>query len=62
MKTNSEREFVMLAAKENVQQIITIEIPKIKKYLPITTVKTMFFRFKCSINSIIYSFCQNPNG
>jgi hypothetical protein len=55
MKTNSEREFVMLSAKENTQQIITIEIPKIKKILTNYSRKNYIFLGLNVLSIIIFT-------
>ena len=59
IKTNSEREFVMLSAKENVQQIITIEIPKINKILTDYNRKNYVFLGLNAISIVLFIIFSN---
>jgi hypothetical protein len=59
MKTNSERQFVMHSAKENTQQIITIEIPKINKILTNYNRKNYIFLGLNAISILLFTVFAN---
>ncbi len=59
IKTNSERQFVMLAAKENTQQIITIEIPRINKILTDYNRKNYFFLGLNALSIVLFTIFSN---
>lgn len=59
IKTNSERDFVLLSAKENMQQIITIEIPKINKILTDYNRKNYIFLGLNAISILLFTVFAN---
>ncbi|MFY7733087.1 MAG: hypothetical protein ACOVSR_06350 [Bacteroidia bacterium] len=59
IKTNSEREFVMLSAKENIQQIITIEIPRINKILTDYNRKNHVFLGLNALSIVLFTVFAN---